>query len=226
MARQAPAPGRTVARVSDTVRGPRRGLVPCPQPANSQGMSLSYVPGTTPLTSVSYGRRVPSKPAVQEKGNVMTGTTCTRPVPRSRGGGARAATGGTGAVSGAAAPVVMGGPRQSGAPIPVPPGQDLGTDMAREWPARDFLEPGALPGAAPSARLHARQIVWEWADPAHRSRRAGGLRTGDQFGRRRQGHAAGRARAPVAPVRGQESPGHGMGCQLTATSLNQCRRLC
>ena len=35
--------------------------------------------------------------------------------------------------------------------------------MAREWPVRDFLELGALPGAVPSARLHARQIVWEWA---------------------------------------------------------------
>lgn len=35
--------------------------------------------------------------------------------------------------------------------------------MAHEWPMRDFLELGALPGAAPSARLHARQIMWEWA---------------------------------------------------------------
>ena len=35
--------------------------------------------------------------------------------------------------------------------------------MAHQWPMRDFLELGALPGAAPSARLHARQIVWEWA---------------------------------------------------------------
>ena len=28
---------------------------------------------------------------------------------------------------------------------------------------RDFLELGALPGAVPSARLHAHQVVWEWA---------------------------------------------------------------
>jgi anti-sigma regulatory factor (Ser/Thr protein kinase) len=35
--------------------------------------------------------------------------------------------------------------------------------MAGHWPARDYLELGALPGAVPSARLHARQIVWEWA---------------------------------------------------------------
>jgi anti-sigma regulatory factor (Ser/Thr protein kinase) len=35
--------------------------------------------------------------------------------------------------------------------------------MAAQWPVRDFLELGALPGAVPSARLHTRQIVWEWA---------------------------------------------------------------
>ena len=35
--------------------------------------------------------------------------------------------------------------------------------MAREWPVRDYLELGALPGAVPSARLHAHQVVWEWA---------------------------------------------------------------
>jgi len=34
--------------------------------------------------------------------------------------------------------------------------------MACQWPLRDFLEYGALPSAVPSARLHARQIVWEW----------------------------------------------------------------
>src|SRR5215472_9052472 len=39
---------------------------------------------------------------------------------------------------------------------------DRGPDMARQWPMRDFLELGALAGAAPSARLHARQIMWEW----------------------------------------------------------------
>jgi anti-sigma regulatory factor (Ser/Thr protein kinase) len=34
--------------------------------------------------------------------------------------------------------------------------------MIADWPARDFLELGALPGAVPSARLHARHIIWEW----------------------------------------------------------------
>lgn len=35
--------------------------------------------------------------------------------------------------------------------------------MAAEWPVQDFLELGALPGTAPSARLHTREMLWEWA---------------------------------------------------------------
>ena len=34
--------------------------------------------------------------------------------------------------------------------------------MTGEWPLHDFLELGALPGAVPCARLHARQVIWEW----------------------------------------------------------------
>jgi len=34
--------------------------------------------------------------------------------------------------------------------------------MVGEWPLQDFLELGALPGAVPCARLHARQVIWEW----------------------------------------------------------------
>jgi anti-sigma regulatory factor (Ser/Thr protein kinase) len=34
--------------------------------------------------------------------------------------------------------------------------------MAEDWSLQDFLELGALPGAVPSARLHARSILWEW----------------------------------------------------------------
>jgi anti-sigma regulatory factor (Ser/Thr protein kinase) len=34
--------------------------------------------------------------------------------------------------------------------------------MADEWPLSSFLELGALAGAVPCARLHARQVVWEW----------------------------------------------------------------
>jgi anti-sigma regulatory factor (Ser/Thr protein kinase) len=33
---------------------------------------------------------------------------------------------------------------------------------ARQWPLRSFLELGAFPGAVPCARLHARQMLWEW----------------------------------------------------------------
>jgi anti-sigma regulatory factor (Ser/Thr protein kinase) len=33
---------------------------------------------------------------------------------------------------------------------------------AQAWPLRDFIEIGALPGAVPCARYHARQVLWEW----------------------------------------------------------------
>lgn len=93
----------------------------------------------------------------------MAGRTGTVSSSRSRGGGARLAPGGTGAASGTAAPGFARSPRQSLAPVPVPPTQNRGTDMARQWPIKDFLELGALGGAVPSARLHARSILWEWS---------------------------------------------------------------
>jgi anti-sigma regulatory factor (Ser/Thr protein kinase) len=34
--------------------------------------------------------------------------------------------------------------------------------MTHQWPLHSFLELGALPGAVPCARLHARQLLWEW----------------------------------------------------------------
>lgn len=34
--------------------------------------------------------------------------------------------------------------------------------FAARWPGQSFLELGALPGAVPCARLHARQVLWEW----------------------------------------------------------------
>lgn len=34
--------------------------------------------------------------------------------------------------------------------------------MADNWPLHSYLEFGALPGAVPSARLHTRQLLWEW----------------------------------------------------------------
>lgn len=89
----------------------------------------------------------------------MTGRTGTsRP---SHDGCARPAQGGTGTAAGTAAPVRN--PLLSVAPMPVPPAQDRGTDMAAGWPVQDFLELGPLPGAVPSARLHTRHILWEWA---------------------------------------------------------------
>jgi hypothetical protein len=40
-------------------------------------------------------------------------------------------------------------PRQEGSPVD-------------QWPLQSFLELGALPGAVPCARLHARHVLWEW----------------------------------------------------------------
>ena len=37
-----------------------------------------------------------------------------------------------------------------------------GHGMSDRWPLHDFLELGALLGAVPCARLHARQVLWEW----------------------------------------------------------------
>jgi len=34
--------------------------------------------------------------------------------------------------------------------------------MTDQWPLQSFLEFGALPSAVPCARLHARQVLWEW----------------------------------------------------------------
>jgi hypothetical protein len=34
--------------------------------------------------------------------------------------------------------------------------------LAARWPLRTFLELGALPGAVPCARLHARNVLGEW----------------------------------------------------------------
>ncbi len=35
-------------------------------------------------------------------------------------------------------------------------------DIKDKWPLRSFLEFGPLPSAVPCARLHARQLLWEW----------------------------------------------------------------
>lgn len=46
--------------------------------------------------------------------------------------------------------------------VPVPPPCDQGLRMAVTWPLRTYLELGAYPGAVPSARLHAKALLWEW----------------------------------------------------------------
>src|ERR1022692_1141720 len=43
-------------------------------------------------------------------------------------------------------------PDEAGRGVPLPPG----------WSLRSCLELGALPSAVPCARLHTRQVLWEW----------------------------------------------------------------
>ncbi len=47
--------------------------------------------------------------------------------------------------------------------VRIPPLADpQGNDVTGRWPLRSFLELGALPSAVPCARLHTRQLLWEW----------------------------------------------------------------
>ena len=53
--------------------------------------------------------------------------------------------------------------RLPGTAVRIPPLADpQGNDVTGRWPLRSFLELGALPGAVPCARLHTRQLLWEW----------------------------------------------------------------
>ena len=64
-----------------------------------------------------------------------------------------------------AAPLVRSDPRtgQPSTAVRIPPFvESLDNSWARQWPLRSFLELGAFPGAVPCARLHARQMLWEW----------------------------------------------------------------
>jgi anti-sigma regulatory factor (Ser/Thr protein kinase) len=62
----------------------------------------------------------------------------------------------------AAAPA-RDGPRPPGNPARIPPLADpQGNDVTGRWPLRSYLELGALPSAVPCARLHTRQLLWEW----------------------------------------------------------------
>jgi hypothetical protein len=89
----------------------------------------------------------------------MSGSTNAY-TPRAPAGVGRAAGAGTGTAHGSLSPVTI--PGMSGAPVPVLPLHYRETVMATEWPLRDFIELGPLPGAVPCARLHARQLLWEW----------------------------------------------------------------
>jgi hypothetical protein len=89
----------------------------------------------------------------------MSGRTSAY-TPRVAAGVACAAGGGTGTVYGSV--LSVRGPGKSGAPVPVLPPQCQGTGMDSEWPLQDFIEFGPLPGAVPCARLHSRQLMWEW----------------------------------------------------------------
>jgi anti-sigma regulatory factor (Ser/Thr protein kinase) len=56
-----------------------------------------------------------------------------------------------------------GGLHPPGAPVRIPPLADAqGTDVTGRWPLRSYLELGALPSAVSCARLHTRQLLWEW----------------------------------------------------------------
>jgi len=91
----------------------------------------------------------------------MSGSTSAY-TPRAPAGVTRAAGGGTGTVLGTGMPCAARSPGKSETPVPVPPRQYQGTSMDGEWPLRDFIELGPLPGAVPCARLHSRQLMWEW----------------------------------------------------------------
>ena len=54
-------------------------------------------------------------------------------------------------------------PATSQAGVRIPPFMTHGErDANSRWPLQDFLELGALASAVPCARLHARQVLWEW----------------------------------------------------------------
>jgi anti-sigma regulatory factor (Ser/Thr protein kinase) len=65
----------------------------------------------------------------------------------------------------APAPVVQDNPRTGRARNAVrilPPADAAGNNFGDRWPMHSFLELGAFPSAVPCARLHAREILWEW----------------------------------------------------------------
>jgi anti-sigma regulatory factor (Ser/Thr protein kinase) len=85
----------------------------------------------------------------------MSGSTSAH-CPNAPSGSVHAAGGGTGARDETDAHLPgHGDPRAL-----VPPSHH-GHDLAR-WPLRNAISLGALEGAVPSARVHVRQLLWEW----------------------------------------------------------------
>jgi anti-sigma regulatory factor (Ser/Thr protein kinase) len=70
--------------------------------------------------------------------------------------------GGTGTAHGISGATSAGSLGNRGAPVPVPHPRHQENWMKGAWARRDFIELGALPGAVPCARLHARQVLREW----------------------------------------------------------------
>ncbi len=113
-----------------------------------------------------------------------------------------------------AARVFKRGPSQSDAPVPVPPSHNRGTTMADEWPLRDFIECGALPGAVPCARLHARLVLAEWGLTGLNERAE--LAVSELVTQRHRRLAVpglGFAGAAMAPVRPGAGAGSRLGCR-------------
>ena len=52
------------------------------------------------------------------------------------------------------------------------PAAMIGDQDAARWPYQSHLELGAISSAVPSARLHARLVLWEWGLPADKAEAA------------------------------------------------------
>jgi anti-sigma regulatory factor (Ser/Thr protein kinase) len=82
--------------------------------------------------------------------------------PVAPAGVAHAADGGAGTLRGSGRGVARPQGRREPARVPAPPSPSGGTPVARGWPVGDYLAFAPHPPAVPCARLHAKQIAWEW----------------------------------------------------------------
>ena len=76
----------------------------------------------------------------------------------------RAAGGGAGAAQGTSARSPRFTPfrEEAQAALALPLHDERGARMRDDWPLRSYLELGILPGSVPCARLHTKQVLWEW----------------------------------------------------------------